>query len=470
MKKWFGVLILIIVFALKVNGQTISQTFVDKCTGETKVATIQYVNGNAVVSFYNQIRVFTPIEVQSGAMQTWLLSVYNTYANLSCATNPVVQQAVQQATQQATQQAASQAASSAASSAASAAASSSASAAASSSASSAASSSAGSAASSSAGSAASSSAGSSTTSTSSSSGSSSNSSSSSSSSSSESKSSGGGGEQKSESKSENKSESKGEEKKEESKSESKEEKKDEKKEESKEEKKEEKKDEKKEDKKKQQNLNPLLLASDLTTAQSIDGRYSAILSMGVSRSSMAGDVSYGANAMIWSTLDQYAVSSNYTKMKFEDGKLNSIHSYGATVGYLKGAWMMLTSYTYVKPHVKYGTYGFNVGAIGLLTKGIEDKRNFNLSSSFVAFWTKPYQYSKKLSVSPQVFVMTSPISYDPSSGYTNVSRNLGFLVGSSFDYKISKRFGFSVNYKANINTTKGIPVLHNFLVGSRLIL
>ena len=463
MKKWFGVLFLLVMFAIDVNGQVITQTFVDKCTGETKVATINYVNGNAVVSFYNQIRVFTPIEVQSGAMQTWLLSVYNTYANLSCATNPVVQQAVQQATQQATQQAASQAASSAASSAASAAASSSASSAASSSAGSAASSSTGSAASSSAGSATSSSSGSTTGNSSSSSGSSS------SSSSSESKS-GGSSESKSENKSESKSESKSEEKKEESKSESKEEKKEEKKEESKEEKKEEKKDEKKEDKKKQQNLNPLLLASDLTTAQSLDGRYSAILSMGVSKSSMAGDVSYGANAMIWSTLDQYAVSSNYTKMKFEEGKLNSIHSYGASVGYLKGAWMLLTSYTYVKPHIKYGTYGFNVGSIGLLTKGIEDKRNFNLSSSFVAFWTKPYQYSKKLSLSPQVFIMTSPISFDPSSGYTNVNRNLGFLIGSSFDYKISKRFGFGFNYKANVNTTKGIPVLHNFLIGSRLIL
>jgi hypothetical protein len=192
--------------------------------------------------------------------------------------------------------------------------------------------------------------------------------------------------------------------------------------------------------------------------------------MGVSRSSMAGDVSYGANAMIWSTLDQYAISSNYTKMKFDEGKLNSIHSYGVTVGYLKGAWMFLKSYTYVKPDPKYGTYGFNVGAITLITKGIEGKRDLNLTSSFVAFWTKPYQYSKKITLSPQLFVMSSPLSYAPSSGYTYTNRSLGFLVGSSFDYKISKRFGFSMNYKANITTAQGIPILHNFLIGSRMIL
>ena len=90
MKKWLSLLLVMCLFVFKSNGQTMTQTFVDKCTGEVKVATIQYVNGNAVVSFYNQIKVFTPLEVQSGIMNTWLLSVYNTYANLSCATNPVV--------------------------------------------------------------------------------------------------------------------------------------------------------------------------------------------------------------------------------------------------------------------------------------------------------------------------------------------------------------------------------------------
>jgi hypothetical protein len=132
--------------------------------------------------------------------------------------------------------------------------------------------------------------------------------------------------------------------------------------------------------------------------------------------------------------------------------------------------MFLKSYTYVKPDPKYGTYGFNVGGITLITNNVENKKDINLSSSFVAFWTKPYQYSRKITLSPQVFVMSSPISYAPTSGYTYVSRNLGFLIGTGIDYKISKRFGFGINYKANINTTKGTPILHNFLIGSRLIL
>jgi hypothetical protein len=217
-------------------------------------------------------------------------------------------------------------------------------------------------------------------------------------------------------------------------------------------------------------MNPMLLASDLTTAQSVDGQYSVMLSMGVSRTSMAGDKSFGVNGIVWSTLDQYVVSSSYTKMDFSNGKLNAIHSYGASVAYLKGTWMTLTSYTFIKPDPKFGTYGVNVGGIGLLTKDLQGNHDISISTSLVGFWTKPFQYSKKLTLSPQVFVMSSPISYQPSAGSTMINRSVGFLVGSSFDYKISKRFGFSFNYKANFNTSPGSQVLHNFLVGSRVML
>ena len=68
MKQWVVnfIIICILLFAQKVNGQVFTQTFIDKCTGEIKIASTTYVGGNAVVSFYNQVRTFTPLEVQSG--------------------------------------------------------------------------------------------------------------------------------------------------------------------------------------------------------------------------------------------------------------------------------------------------------------------------------------------------------------------------------------------------------------------
>jgi len=51
-----------------------------------------------------------------------------------------------------------------------------------------------------------------------------------------------------------------------------------------------------------------------------------------------------------------------------------------------------------------------------------------------------------------------------------VNRHMGFLLGAAFDYKITKRFGFSFNYKISGNTKSGSPFLSNFLIGSRMML
>jgi hypothetical protein len=181
--------------------------------------------------------------------------------------------------------------------------------------------------------------------------------------------------------------------------------------------------------------------------------------------------------MIWSTLNQFAIGGGYTKMDFQQGKLNQIHSYSVTAAYLEGNYMGLIGYTNIKPNPKYGTYGYNVGLITLLlkdtqvdveTRKIKNVFNLSLSTSAVVFWTKPYTVNSKITLSPQVFIMNSPISLNPKTGQTIVNRQFTFLVGSSFDYQISKRFGLSLNYRALGGPNS--PILSNFLIGSRLIL
>jgi hypothetical protein len=217
-------------------------------------------------------------------------------------------------------------------------------------------------------------------------------------------------------------------------------------------------------------MNPMLIASDLTTAQSPDGSYSLAMTVGISKSSLMGDKSYSLNGMAFSTFDQFALSSGVTVMKLNNkGQLNSINSYSLTSAYLKGTLMSLLGYTWIKPHPKFGTYGYNVGLITLLMQN-GNSYTTSLSTSAVVFWTKPFQYSKKLTVSPQVFVMNSPIGYNTLTESTTVNRHYGFLLGSSFDYKITKRFGFSFNYKLNLSTEPGSPFLNNFLIGSRVML
>ena len=213
-----------------------------------------------------------------------------------------------------------------------------------------------------------------------------------------------------------------------------------------------------------------MISSDLTTAENQDGTFSAIANVGISRSSMAGDITYSLTSMTWSTLDQFALSGGITKMDFKDGKLSAINSYSLTTAYLKGSYMALVGYTWIKPHPKFGVYGYNVGVVNLMTAGTEQDWDVSVSTSAVAFWTKPFQYSKKLTLSPQVFAMYSPLGYNTFTGNTLVGRHFGFLVGSSVDYKISKRFGFSFNYKMNLNTQPGQRMTNMFLIGSRMML
>jgi hypothetical protein len=520
MKKWLAILFIIVISltAFKAQAQTITQTSIDPCDQKVYVVTIPFGQNQTIAVIRGKSKIVTLADISSGAFQKWVDGVFST----PCSTQNDAIKAAQDAAAKAAADAAAKAAadaaakaaadaaakaaasaasnaagnaaSSAASGAASNAASNAASGAASNAASSAASGAAGGAASSAAASAAApppppptsappppppASGGNTESSPPPTSSSSSQSGGSSSSSSSQSGGSSSSSDKPAESKpAESKSDKPAEQKQEEKKTESKSEEKksDEKKEESKEEKKDEKKEDKKEEKKKeekkkQEATNPTLLASDITVAEASVGKYLASISLGLSKSSMAGDESYSAGLVVNSNLSSIVTTAGYTKMGMtSDGQLDAIHSYGTAFAYLSGNYMNLLGYTYIKPTPTKGTYGYNVGVINLFLKNTNGGFDYNMATSTIVFWTKPYQYSRKLTISPQVFTMFSPIAWNSVTGVTTVNRHMGFLLGSSFDYKISKRFGFSFNYKMSGNTKPGTPFLQNFLIGSRMVL
>jgi len=533
MKKWIATILLLIVTTLtafRAEGQTITQTYIDPCDNKVYVVVIPFGQNQTVAVIRGKSKIVTLADMNSGAFQQWVNSVFATPCpindNIRLAQEAAARAAADAAARAAADAAAKAAADAAAKAAADAAAKAAADAAAkaaANAASGAASSSASAAASSSASAAASSAAANAATpppinitppppppvnvppppastpppaaapppaSSSSSPPPASGSGSSSSSSSTEAKpaeakpaeakpaetKSDKPAEQKTE---EKKTEAKTEEKKEEAKTEEK--KSEEKKEETKkeEEKKEEtkkeekKKEEKKEEKKKKQEAtNPTLLASDLSVMEATPGSFLASISLGLSKSSLAGDVSYSAGLMVNSNLSSIVMTGGITKMGLtEDGQLDAIHSYGTGIAYLGGNYMNLLGYTYIKPTAKKGTYGYNVGVINLFLKNDETGGfEYNMASSAIVFWTKPYQYNKKLTISPQVFTMFAPISYNSATGVTTVNRHMGFLLGAAFDYKISKRFGFSANYKLSGNTKPFSDFLSNFQIGSRMVL
>ena len=412
MKRFIFALIIILSVQLCGYSQILTQVFVDPCSGKVTTVVVPLANGKTTVVYRGQYRVVTANDITTGALQAWIneLTINFPCPQATLAVQQTVAAAVQQAVATATSQATAQATSSATSAAASAAASA------------AVSSSPPPVATSTPAPAASGS-------------------SSSSSSSSETKT-----ETKSESSSETKSESK-----EESKSESKSEKKSESKKES------------KGSGKSQARVNPIIYSSDFTVAPAADSDLSIIASLGMSQSSLMGNTSWGLSSMIWSTLNQFALSGRYTIMNFNDGKLDNISNFGITGVYLAGIPLGFATAASIFPFGKWGTTGVNYTfSVAGADKGL------NLSNNILLFYTVPVPVSKRLTVSPDIYLSGSSTGYLTAQKKFITSNDVGIMTGASFDIALTKRFKFNFALKTSLNTNPIIPPTYFGMIGTKI--
>jgi hypothetical protein len=173
--------------------------------------------------------------------------------------------------------------------------------------------------------------------------------------------------------------------------------------------------------------------------------------------------------MIWSTLEQFALSGRYTKLFLYRGKLESINNYSLTTAYLGGNYMSLIGYTYILPTKTWGTMGYNLSLLGLALKG---QPNFSYLTSYAltGFWMKQYTVNKRISLSPELFAMSSAMLYNISDKKVTKDKTLGIIFGTSVNYSLSRRFGLSFNYKLSTSTNPSMPMLSFFLIGSRMSL
>ena len=213
-------------------------------------------------------------------------------------------------------------------------------------------------------------------------------------------------------------------------------------------------------------VNPVLVSSDLTNAQNLDKTFTPILNLGMSKSSMTGMNSWGTTAMIWFNFKQFALSSKYTMIHFsKSGKLKWVHNLNLTGVYSYGNVLGFIGYSGILNAGKWGVTGFNISVAGTLVA--EDKNTF-FSPSITAFYTKPFIASKRLTISPELYVISTPLIYSSKEKVTTTDRTFSGFVGSGFDYQLTKRFKFNFNYKANLSTNPSFPILSFFLIGSKV--
>jgi hypothetical protein len=217
---------------------------------------------------------------------------------------------------------------------------------------------------------------------------------------------------------------------------------------------------------KSSNSNPMLVQSDLTTAQNLDKSFTPILNLGISQASMTGASSWGVTSMTWLNFRQFALSARYTSMIFnKTGTVKYISNFNLTGVYSYGNILGFVGYSGILNAGKYGVTGFNASVAATLIS--EDKSSF-FSPSLTAFYTKPFMVGKKLTISPELYVISTPLIYSSKEEVFQTDRTFSGFIGSGFDYQISKRFKFNINYKANLSTNPDFPILSFFLIGSKV--
>jgi hypothetical protein len=208
--------------------------------------------------------------------------------------------------------------------------------------------------------------------------------------------------------------------------------------------------------------NPIIYSSDFTIAPTTDV-VSVIASAGLSQSSLMGNTSWGVSTMIWSTLDQFALSGRYTKMNFNQGKLESISNYGLTGVYLGGSILGFGTAAYIYPMGKYGVSGANYT---LSFSGADV--GLNIANNILLFYTIPIPVNKRLTISPDLYISGSSTGYLTSQKMFVTSDDVGFLGGASFDIAFTKRFKLNFALKTGVNTNPEIPINYLMMIGTKL--
>mgnify|MGYP000117563490 FL=1 len=481
-------IILFLLFGFSSYGQVFTQTFVDRCTGEVKVVTANFVNGSATVAFYNKIRIFTYAEFTSGVLQQWLNETYVWWNLLSPCSTATQQTQQAQQTAQTAQQAAQTAAS---------------------------------AATSvpttppptpttntTGGTNAPSNTTNNSTSESTSTNSTTESGNTDTSSTNDSSTENGGGEttetksEETETKSgesedsteENGDDGGGEEGGDEKSSdddngdgeESEEEVKDE-------EKKEEKKDEKKERVKK---FNPIQVKADMMAIQSLLGSYDVVMATGASQTSLFGDETFGLNGMIWSNFRQFALTASYSKVNIKipslttlihgdhthygvDGKVSSkspltpptptVGSINAfSLGYSNnfGNGTIVLSANRMKPMGKWGTAGIGFSMANMFGEG-----KYQMSViGYNVLYTNIVNVNNRITYAPAIIWTQSPYmgGFDLQNDLKGTTIGGMTILANSFTIRLTRRFTINTGWTIIKSTVKGMPIINSFMIGSKL--
>jgi hypothetical protein len=214
--------------------------------------------------------------------------------------------------------------------------------------------------------------------------------------------------------------------------------------------------------------------------QNLDGSFNQVASFGLSKSSLTGATSYSANAMVWSNLKQFSVSLSKSSILFNYDKKIPVMVGKEVLGYtyVRGTIYKITGVN-ITAMLMFNTKVLSIGMndVFLLKKGmvfgyaiggtfINMDKDIMVSPSLTAFITRPFNF-KRYVISPMVALSSSPASFTTATHEITFSKYLSYIVGSNFDFNLTKRFKANIGI-TTMNSTQDIPMTYAITIGSKI--
>ena len=229
-----------------------------------------------------------------------------------------------------------------------------------------------------------------------------------------------------------------------------------------------------EDDKKKRNLAPPIVTANAMSQQLPTGEFQQAVTFGISQSSLLGDKTYGLNAMVYDNLQQFMLTANYSKVHInKEGRVSRVYS--ASIGAMK---MFTTFMTMMNHSMTFlGKKGSVAGiAVGTsitsnnvdVVDGLLYFDNQFLGMSLTGFYTKSFQLTDKIGVSPMLAVSSPFMMFDMYKHTTMWNSDLMMIAGSGFTYRLTQRFGLNVGVNFIESTAPEFPTMKTFTIGGRL--
>ena len=229
-----------------------------------------------------------------------------------------------------------------------------------------------------------------------------------------------------------------------------------------------------EDGKKKRNLAPPIVTANAMSQQLPTGEFQQAVTFGISQSSLMGDKTYGLNAMVFDNLQQFMLNANYSKVHInKEGRVSRVYS--ASIGAMK----MFSTYMAMMNHsmtflgkkgsvagVAFGT-SITTNEVDVLD-GLLYFDNQFLGVSLTGFYTKSFQLTEKIGVSPMLAVSSPFMMFDMYKHTTMWNSDLMMIAGSGFTYRLTQRFGLNVGVNFIESTAPEFPTMKTFTIGGRL--